>query len=206
MHVSVIIYVLIIDFLAIMSPGPDFFMVLRNSITDSLKAGFYTTLGISLGSSIIFALGLFGIGAIVASSKYLFMIIKFAGAGYLTYLALKSIFAKVQILEPQLVYAEQKIIEKSQYFKIGLICNLTNPKAFMFIVSLSTYVAEHGNPFIDGIFIILGSGIATVSWFTMVSFIFGRAYVRNLFYKKQKIINIAFGLILLYVATKIVTL
>lgn len=206
MHISVITYVLIIDFLAIMSPGPDFFMVLRNSLTDSLKAGLYTTFGISLGSSIIFALGLFGIGAVVASSRHLFMVIKFAGALYLTYLALKSIFAKVKITEPPLAYSENKSIDKSQYFKIGLICNLTNPKAFMFIVSLSTYVAEHGNPFIDGIFIIVGSTLATILWFTIVSFIFGKARIRNIFYSKQKIINIIFGLILLYVAFRIVSL
>ncbi len=206
MHISVITYVLIIDFLAIMSPGPDFFMVLKSSLTDSLKAGFYTTLGISLGSSIVFALGLFGIGAIVANSQHLFMIIKFAGALYLSYLALKSIFAKVKISEPQLTYAENKSLDKIQYFRTGLICNLTNPKAFMFIISLSTYVAEHGNPFIDGVFIILGSTFATIFWFTLVSFIFGRARVRNIFYSKQKIINVIFGIILLYVAFRIVTL
>ena len=206
MNIHVILYVLTIDFLAIMSPGPDFFMVLKNTLTDSLKAGFYTTIGITLGSTIIFALGLFGIGAIVISSKLTFDIIKYLGATYLAYLALKSIFAKVQIYEPQMVYQDTKIINKWQYFKSGLFCNLTNPKAFLFIISLSTYVAELGNPLIDGWFIIFGSGIATLLWFTVVSFIFGQARVRRVFYTKQKIIDIVFGVILLYVASRIVIL
>ncbi|MCE2705797.1 MAG: LysE family transporter [Proteobacteria bacterium] len=206
MDIDVIVYVLVIDFLAIMSPGPDFFMVLKNSLTDSLKAGFYTTLGIALGSTIVFACGLFGIGTIVASSKYLFMVIKFAGAFYLAYLAIKSIFSKVQIREPQMVYSDKPTIASFEYFKIGLICNITNPKAFMFIISLSTYVANHGNPYIDGTFIILGSAFGTLFWFTAVSFLFGRATIRNIFYKKQRFINIIFGLILLYVASRIVIL
>ncbi|MBY0379876.1 MAG: LysE family transporter, partial [Burkholderiales bacterium] len=156
--------------------------------------------------SIAFILGLFGIGVLVIGSKITFDIIKYLGAIYLTYLALKSIFIKVQISEPQMIYQETKIVDKWQYFRIGLFCNLTNPKAFLFIVSLSTYVAEQGNPAIDGWFIILGSGIATLIWFTVVAFIFGRASVRKVFYAKQKIINIVFGFILLYVASKIVIL
>lgn len=206
MHYSVIAYVLVIDFLAIMSPGPDFFMVLKNSMTSSLKSGIYTTLGISLGSSIIFAICIFGLGILVAHSEILFKIIKFAGAGYLTYLALKSIIAKPHIEEPQLVYADKPVVNNSEYFRIGLICNLTNPKAFMFIVSLSTYVAEHGNPIQDGIVIILGSTLATLLWFSLVACVFGTVMVRRIFYKQQRLINVSFGLVLLYVAFKIVQL
>lgn len=206
MNIDVILYVLTIDFLAIMSPGPDFFMVLKSTLTDSLKAGFYTTLGITLGSGIVFTLGLFGIGAVVVSSKLIFAVIKYLGAAYLAYMAIKSILSKVKIAEPQMVYKDNTILDKGEYFRIGLICNLTNPKAFLFIVSLSTYVAGRGNPYVDGWFIVLGSCIATLSWFTTVSFIFGRAMVRNMFYKKQRIINIIFGIILLYVASRIITL
>ena len=76
----------------------------------------------------------------------------------------------------------------------------------MFIVSLSTYVNQHGNAFKDGIVIILGSFIATASWFMLVSYIFGNIRVRSFFYKRQKIINIIFGILLLYVAFGIIFL
>ncbi len=208
MHYNVIVYVLVIDFLAILSPGPDFFMVLKNSLTNSLRAGFFTTLGISIGSTIMFFLGIFGIGIIVASSKFLFTLVKVSGAVYLCYLALKSLFAKVYIKEPQLVYSNINTfkLKDKEFFKIGLICNLTNPKAFMFIVSLSTYVNQHGNAFKDGIVIILVSFIATASWFILVSYIFGNIRVRRFFYKRQRIINIIFGILLLYVAFGIIFL
>lgn len=206
MNIHVILYVLTIDLLAIMSPGPDFFMVLKNSLTDSLKAGFYTTLGITLGSCATFAIGMFGVGAIVISSKILFEIIKYLGVAYLTFLALKSIFAKTTVSEPQIVYSDLNIVDKAQYFRIGLLCNLTNPKSLLFIVALSTYVADKGNPYIDGWFIIIGSGISTCLWFTSVSFIFGRAVIRKMFYSKQKIINVLFGAVLLYVGSRMVFL
>lgn len=204
MHTQVIIYVLVIDLLAIMSPGPDFFMVLKNSITGSHKAGLYTTIGVSLGSTLMFSLGIFGVGAIVAGSKVLFGIVKIVGATYLTYLGLKSLISRRTVVEPNIGITEGiKELDRFQYFKIGLLCNITNPKALMFIVSLSTYVVDHGNPYIDGIFIILGSLINTFIWFSLVSFIFGNVKVRQVFYRRQKIINITFGIILLYVAYKI---
>ncbi len=206
MNTDVILYVLMIDFLAIISPGPDFFMVLKNTLTDSLKAGFYTTLGVSLGSTIVFSLGLFGVGIIVVNSHIMFALLQYFGGGYLGYLGIKSIISKPHVHEPELTGKDTQQINKFQYFRIGLLCNLTNPKSFFFIISLSTYVAENAHPLIDGWFILLGSIIGTMIWFTFVSFVFGRASVRKIFYAKQKIINIVFGIILIYVASKIITL
>jgi threonine/homoserine/homoserine lactone efflux protein len=234
-HYNIIIYVIIIDILAIMSPGPDFFVVLKSSLSDSHKAGFYTTLGISCGSTIMFSLGLFGVGAIVAVHPVIFLIVKLLGAGYLTYLGLSSLFNKFTVVEPdlpdaassatfnavsntvsntasdELLVVSNNCVKSSNnlrksanhYFRLGLVCNITNPKALLFIISLSTYVASHGNSYTDGSIILLGSLVNTLVWFTTVAYIFGSRRVRRLFYTQQRIINIAFGLILLYVAITI---
>ncbi|MCC2625613.1 MAG: lysine exporter family protein [Burkholderiales bacterium] len=205
MHIQVILYVLFIDFLAILSPGPDFFMVLKNAMTHSHKAGIYTALGIATGSILVFAIGLFGIGAVVASSKWLFWFLKIAGSLYLIYLALKSIFAKTKIEEPQLVYASKDVLPSVQFYKIGLLCNLTNPKSFMFVVSLSTYAVAHGaSDILDIVAILIGNGISTVLWFGAVAVIFGNFKVRKIFYQQQRVINLLFGGILLYVAAMII--
>ena len=204
MHYSVIFYVLVIDFLALMSPGPDFFMVLRNSLTKSFEAGVYTAMGICLGTCVTFAIGMFGIGGLIAHSKILFIIFKISGASYLAYLGIKSILDKETIQEPNIIALEINH-SLSEYFRIGLWCNLTNPKAFMFIIALSTYVVQHGSPFIDGSIIVLISTISTFIWFSLVSFIFGTYRARQIFYSKQRIIHILFGLILLYIAFRIIS-
>jgi len=207
MNINVILHVLMIDFLAIMSPGPDFFMVLRNTLTDSLKAGIYTVFGIALGSSLVFSSGLFGVGVILMRSTILFSIIKYAGCAYLIYLAINSIISKGKVHEPAISNQHTAVnTSKAEYFRIGLFCNLTNPKALLFVVSLSAYVAAEGNPMKDAWFIIIGSAIATLGWFTTVAFVFGNVAVRRVFYSKQRIINILFGLILFYVAGQILFL
>lgn len=205
MHINIVIYVLLIDILAILSPGPDFFMVLKNAMTVSSRAGVYTALGIATGGTALFSLGMLGVGVVLLSSKWLFLLFKVVGALYLTYIALKSIFAKVSIQEPQLVYKDTTVVPIFDYFRMGLICNLTNPKAFMFIISLSTYAVAHGaSNKLDTLFVVIGSGLATAIWFSFVSFIFGNFTVRKVFYQKQRIVNLIFGIILIYVALTIV--
>ena len=203
---SVIAYVVFIDFLAIMSPGPDFFMVLKNSLTKSHKAGIYTTLGISLGCFILFNLGVLGVGVLIAQNKILFTILKLAGAAYLVYLAVKSLIAKAEVKEPQLVYSEHSKISLWEYFKIGLICNLTNPKAMMFIITLAAYIAEKGNPYTDGFMVACITCINTCIWLSLVSIVFGSIKVRKVFYRYQRTINIVFAVVLLYMASKIIFL
>lgn len=206
MHYSVISYVLFIDFLSIMSPGPDFFMVLKNSLTGSLKFGIFTAFGIMLGTLITFTLCMLGVGIIVAENHILFTLIKVAGALYLAYLGIGAIFSKATVQEPQLVEHDQKLDTQNikTYFKIGLLCNLTNPKAMMFMTALSAYVAIHGNPKLDGMVIIPISTFLTGAWFIAVATLFGNFHIRKFFYQRQRMINIILGLILLYVAHTII--
>lgn len=206
MHFHVILYVLLIDILAIISPGPDFFMVLRNTLSHGKKAGFYTTLGITCGGALAFTLSLFGIGVLIAKSHLLFFILKLIGGIYLIYIALGSIFNKVNIVEDNLDDNEIHAISSSYYFKVGFFCNITNPKSWMFILGLSTYIAQNGNTLIDGSIITVLSTFSVFLWFKIVSYIFGKARIRQLFYKKQKVLNVCFGLVLLYIASKIIFL
>lgn len=206
MHYNVISYVLFIDFLAIMSPGPDFFMVLKNSLTGSLKFGILTALGIMLGTLITFTLCMLGVGIIVAENHILFTLVKVAGAIYLAYLGISAIFSKAKVDELQLVKHNQKLDTQNlkTYFKIGLLCNLTNPKAMMFMTALSAYVAVHGSPKLDGTVIVAISTFLTGLWFVSVATLFGNLHVREFFYQRQRMINIILGLILLYVAHTII--
>jgi threonine/homoserine/homoserine lactone efflux protein len=182
-------------------------MVLKNALTQSISAGIYTAIGIATGVVVLFLLSIFGIGQLVVQSKLLFMLLKMCGGVYLIYIALKAIFSKVSIKEPQLVYQDDvSITSGTQFYKMGLICNLTNPKAFMFILALSTYVVEHGNRYSDGLVIVILAFIATVIWFSLVTLAFGNIRVRRVFYTRQKLINIIFGVFLLYVASRIIIL
>lgn len=209
---SLVLYVGIINFLAIISPGPDFFIVLKNALTDSRRGGIFTALGITTGSGILFTLSLLGVGALIAENELIFKSIKFFGAFYLIYLAIKAIFYPSNISEPELLSRnltspKNTINNDLKNFRVGLICNLTNPKAIMFMISLSSYIVQQSNNVKQtGLIIILVSMSCSMIWFSLVSSIFGLVKLRMMFYKKQKIINVIFGLILIYVAINILFL
>ena len=72
-----------IHLLAVMSPGPDFAMIVRNSLVYSKKTAIYSSLGLAAGILVHVTYSLVGIGLIISQSILLFSVIKFFGAGYL---------------------------------------------------------------------------------------------------------------------------
>lgn len=89
-----LIAVITITLLAVISPGPDFAMVTRNSLMLSRRAGVLTALGIGLGVLVHVTYTLVGVGLLIQQSLWLFNAIKLVGAVYLIYLGVKMLRAK----------------------------------------------------------------------------------------------------------------
>ena len=84
----------LLHLLAVMSPGPDFVLMSKNSLVYSRKTGVATSLGLALGIVVHIIYSLVGIGLIISKSIILFSTIKILGAGYLIYIGLKSLKSK----------------------------------------------------------------------------------------------------------------
>src|SRR3990167_6853963 len=93
-YLPIILTVALIHFLAVISPGPDFIMILRNSLIYSRKKGMFSAVGLGLGIMVHIIYSLVGIGLLISQSIVLFNIIKFLGAGYLIYIGVKSLLSK----------------------------------------------------------------------------------------------------------------
>lgn len=106
MFLTQFLTVAVVHLFAVMSPGPDFAVVTKNSLLHSRKTGIYTSLGIALGISVHIAYSLLGIGLVISKSAVLFSIIKYLGAGYLVYIGYLSLRAKPQ-QAPQVDRQEQ---------------------------------------------------------------------------------------------------
>lgn len=71
--------VVAITFFAVISPGPDFAMVSRNSLLLSRRSGVLTALGIGAGVCVHVTYTLLGVGLLIQQSLWLFNLIKLAG-------------------------------------------------------------------------------------------------------------------------------
>ncbi|PGL15745.1 lysine transporter LysE, partial [Bacillus thuringiensis] len=77
--------------LIIMMPGPGFALVTKNTISHGRNGGIKTVLGTVSGMMIHTIMATLGLSAILMKFAMLFTLIKYAGAFYLIYLAVKSI-------------------------------------------------------------------------------------------------------------------
>jgi len=133
--INVFLTVALVHLLAVISPGPDFVLITRNSLICSRQVGIYSALGLGLGILVHVTYSLVGIGLLISKSIFLFSTIKFVGAGYLIYVGYKSLTSKHSRIEI-LNHKKKDVISNSSALKMGFITNVTNPKATLFFFKL----------------------------------------------------------------------
>lgn len=195
--------VLLIHLLAVMSPGPDFVMALRNSLTYSRKTGIYTAIGFGLGIGVHVFYCVFGLALIISTSELIFNIIKYLGVAYLTYIGVASICSETKdVSTGNETYKTD--ISAFKAIRIGFLTNVLNPKATLFFLSLFTFVIGPNVPKNIAWFLGIMMMINTTLWFSLVAIFFTQIRIRILFNKYQKAFNVVFGVLLIVIAIKIV--
>lgn len=204
MFLTQFLTVALVHFLAVISPGPDFAMVTRNSLVYSTKVGIYTSLGLALGMMVHVAYSLLGIGLLIAQSIVLFSIIKYLGAGYLIYIGYMSLKAKPQIQTPsQEIESTDRSISIGTSIWTGFLTNVLNPKATLFMLALFTQVISPATPKVIQILYGLEMVVATFVWFSLVSLFFSNAGVKNRVQKYQHYIEKVTGGVLIALGIKV---
>ena len=202
-HLSLIGTVTLIHLLAVISPGPDFVVAIRNSLSYSRKTGIWTAWGFGLGVFVHLFYCIAGLGFIISQSTLIFNIIKFLGVGYLFFIGVRSFFSKSSHIT---VEKEKylKDISPLRAIKVGFLTNVLNPKATLFFLSLFSFVISPDTP--NLILITLGAIMifSTIFWFCLVALFFTQKRIRNAFEKFQGVFNKILGGTLIGVALKII--
>lgn len=73
--------------LVVLIPGPNIVLTVNYAIRDGKRSGLATVPGVILGAFVAMTLSLLGAGAVLATSAFLFTLLKIAGAVYLIWLA-----------------------------------------------------------------------------------------------------------------------
>lgn len=191
---SLILSAVIAHLLAVISPGPDFVVALRNSLQYSRKTGVWTALGFALGIVVHVSYCVGGIALIIAHSPVIFRLIKMGGGLYLIYLGIQSFRAKNQHYR----FDEKAKQDVAWYvgLKMGFMTNVLNPKATLFFLSIFTVLLEPGTP----LWVMLVAGILmvvnTFLWFTLVAYLFTQKRIRKVYVQQQGVIHHVLGVLL----------
>ncbi|SCA63015.1 Leucine efflux protein [Chlamydiales bacterium SCGC AG-110-M15] len=188
-----LITVSFIVFLAAMSPGPDWAIVAKNSLTVSRYAGLWSAFGIAVAILVHMAYCVFGVAVIIDQSPVLFNVIKYLGAAYLCYIGIKEIRAKAHDKAELQNKKKSKNWSVKQAFREGFITNLLNPKAALFFLSLFTIVIDPGTPIlILLLYAIVVVGI-TLIWFCTLAFALSSRHISERFIHYQHWIERVLG-------------
>ncbi len=201
-NITLIGTVSLLNLLAVLSPGPDFVMSVKNSLNYSRKTGIFTAIGIGLGLCIHLAYCAAGIGYIIATSAAVFTVIKYAGAAYLIYMGVGSIIAKKSIIH---ISNEKKAVDITSFqaIKIGFLTNVLNPKAALFFLGIYSLMINGETPLYVVLIISLIIVSTAIVWFTLVALFFTQQKIQLAFLRFESVINKSFGGLLILLGVKL---
>lgn len=123
--------------LAMVIPGPDMVLVLRNTLVGGRRAGLQTSTGVLLGNLVHVTYCLLGIGWLISRSILAFAMLKYAAAAYLIYLGVVSLRAGDTTLAGAHLEGRQP---QRTWFLQGFVSNVLNPKGTLFYLGVFTVV------------------------------------------------------------------
>jgi RhtB (resistance to homoserine/threonine) family protein len=181
-YMSQFLTIVIVHLLAVASPGPDFAVVVKQSVTHGKVTALWTSLGVGTGILLHVLYSLLGIGVVVSQSVVAFNVMKYLGAAYLVYLGVKAIRTK-PAASPHFSGKIQQTPGAGRAYWTGFLTNGLNPKATLFFLSLFTVVIAPHTPLVVQAFYGVYMAFATALWFSGVSLVFGSSKVRVVFSK-----------------------
>lgn len=116
-----------------LTPGADTLYILTRSIAQGRQAGLVSVAGIMSGCVVHVLAAAFGLSLILSTSATAFFLVKAAGALYLIFLGLKTLFTKTPIFETGNSLFAPKDLPK--IYRQGVITNVLNPKVALFFLS-----------------------------------------------------------------------
>lgn len=194
--------VALIHLLAVISPGPDFFLAIKNALSYSRKTGIYTAIGFGFGIMVHVFYCLAGLALLISKSILIFNLIKYLGVAYLLYLGIKSLLSSSKDINLT-AQSHKTDITPLKAIGQGFLTNTLNPKATLFFLSLFTLVIRPDTSITTQIIISSIMIINTMIWFSLVAIFLTQKRFRSMYNSYQKYFNKLFGGILIALGLKI---
>ena len=200
--------VAVAHFLALLSPGPDFVLVVKSAIKNEGKNAIGVALGIASANALYISLCLIGVGSILAASIYVMVGLKVIGGLFLIYLAIqalrarKSSYSNLDIEDPVNTGVIKTTFLKE--FITGFMSGALNPKNLLFYLSLFTVVLTPEVSFAFKLGLGIWMTAVVFFWDLFIIFTLSTRRVRSKFTKVAYYIDKVTGVLLGFIGFAIV--
>ncbi|WP_330459441.1 leucine efflux protein LeuE [Streptomyces sp. NBC_00820] len=174
--------------LIVLLPGPNSLYVLSVAARRGVRAGYTAAAGVWCGDTVLMTLSAAGVASLLQANAVLFGIVKYAGAGYLTWLAIGMLRSARQMWRTR---REQTVEDTSpaaaaageRPFRKALVVSLFNPKAILFFVAFFVQFVSESNPVMG--FVTLGVLAQVASVLYLSALIFGGSRLAAAFRRRR---------------------
>lgn len=196
-------YIFWLGFALAASPGPDFFLILRHTLSGGRSLGYATLLGNRISLILHISFAIFGISIAIRHSASLYLTIRFLGAMYLIYLGTRNLVIRFRGNSNETVNAGADMIPTTTAIQRGFFNNLLNPKVSLFFLSFfpqfvtTETLAE--SPWTVAAIFFLGN----TSWWIPLIFVVGNPVLRKSLYRLQYWLDVLFGFVFIWFGVRI---
>ncbi|WP_236246514.1 leucine efflux protein LeuE [Streptomyces sp. CC210A] len=180
--------------LIVLLPGPNSLYVLSVAARRGVRAGYSAAAGVWCGDTVLMTLSAAGVASLLQANAVLFGIVKYVGAGYLTWLAvgmLRAAWGMWRTRRDQETEADTPSAARAgseeRPFRRALVVSLVNPKAILFFVAFFVQFVDpaYAHPALS--FVVLGTLAQAASVLYLSALIFGGTKLAAAFRRRRRL-------------------
>ncbi|MGW6025964.1 leucine efflux protein LeuE [Streptomyces sp. NPDC055099] len=178
--------------LIILLPGPNSLYVLSVAARRGVRTGYTAAAGVWCGDAVLMTLSAAGVASLLQANALLFGIVKYAGAGYLTWLAIGMLRAawglwreRRQPVTEAGAQAQEGAAERP--FRRALVISLLNPKAILFFIAFFVQFVDPDYAYPALSFLVLGALAQLASVLYLTALIFSGTKLSAAFRRRKRL-------------------
>ncbi|MFE1962829.1 leucine efflux protein LeuE [Streptomyces sp. NPDC059479] len=195
--------------LIVLLPGPNSLYVLSVAARRGIRAGYTAAAGVWCGDTVLMVLSAAGVASLLQANELLFGIVKYAGAGYLTWLAIGMLRTARSLWRARhereetaasgaaaasgeasgtpsdVTVASSAAVERP--YRRALVISLFNPKAILFFISFFVQFVDPGYAHPALSFVLLGLLANLASALYLSALIFGGTHLAAAFRRRKRL-------------------
>ncbi|MFE9995907.1 leucine efflux protein LeuE [Streptomyces avermitilis] len=178
--------------LIVLLPGPNSLYVLSVAARKGVRAGYTAAAGVWCGDTVLMTLSAAGVASLLQANALLFGIVKYAGAGYLTWLAFGMLRAAWEMWRTRrdradAAQASVAPVAGERPFRRAFVVSLFNPKAILFFVAFFVQFVDPGYAYPALSFVVLGAFAQLASFLYLTALIFSGTKLAAAFRRRRRL-------------------
>ncbi|MFD4372672.1 leucine efflux protein LeuE [Streptomyces sp. NPDC058486] len=178
--------------LIILLPGPNSLYVLSVAARKGTRTGYKAAAGVFTGDTILMTLAALGAASLLQTTPLLFTIVKYAGAGYLAWMAYGMLRAALAMWrsrhQPDGAGPEGAESGSTEHpYRRALVISIFNPKAILFLISFFVQFVDPSYAYPALSFLVLGALLQLGSFLYLTTLIFSGTRLAAAFRRRKRL-------------------